>query len=124
MYWFVLTSSSFGETDGLPNAIYFSGDTVYMEELGKLRDMFHINVALMNLGNAHAPIADPPVRITMDDKQAVRLACDIKSDIVVPIHFESWGHLMQKGPELRQAFEEEGLGNVVWLEHGVNTKIL
>lgn len=121
---FVLTTPSFGETDGLPNAIYFTGDTVYIEELAKLRDMFHISVALMNLGDAHAPIADPPINITMDGKQAARLARDIKADIVVPIHFDSWGHFMQKGDQLRKAFDEEGLDNVIWLEPGVSTKVI
>ena len=120
---FVLTSPSFGETDGLPNAIYFTGDTVYIEELGRLRDMFHISAAMMNIGNAHAPIADPPVQITLDGKQAARLARDIGADIVLPMHFDSWSHFMQKGPELRKVFEEEGLNNVVWLEPGVSTKI-
>lgn len=121
---FVLTSPLFGETDSLPNAVYFTGDTVHMEELGRLRDMFHISVAIMNLGNAHNPLVDPPLQITMDGKQAARLARDIKADIVVPIHFESWGHFKQKGDELRSVFEEEGLGNVVWLEPGVSTKII
>ncbi|KAG9193871.1 hypothetical protein G6011_03906 [Alternaria panax] len=38
--------------DGRPNAIYFSGDTVYIEELAKIADRHHVAVAFMNCGKA------------------------------------------------------------------------
>jgi hypothetical protein len=31
---------SFGTTDGKPNAIYFSGDTIYLPELAKMKERF------------------------------------------------------------------------------------
>lgn len=67
-----------------------------------------------------------PKMVADTAKSAVNMVLKyyIKADVVVPIHFESWRHLMQKGAELRQAFEEEGLRNVIWLEPRVNTKIL
>lgn len=37
---FIVTAPSFGETDGKPNAIYFSGDTVYLPELAKMQGRF------------------------------------------------------------------------------------
>ena len=37
---FIITAPSFGTTDGKPNAIYFSGDTIYLPELAKMRERF------------------------------------------------------------------------------------
>ena len=37
---FIITAPSFGTTDGKPNAIYFSGDTIYLPELAKMREQF------------------------------------------------------------------------------------
>jgi L-ascorbate metabolism protein UlaG (beta-lactamase superfamily) len=53
---FIITGGDFGVgRDGLPNAIYFSGDTVYIPELKQLGDRYHIGAAVFNLGNAHIP---------------------------------------------------------------------
>jgi L-ascorbate metabolism protein UlaG (beta-lactamase superfamily) len=122
---FILSTTEFGETDGLPNAIYFSGDTVYMEELAEMTKKFHISVALLNVGAALAPIHDPPLQITMDGKQAARLFRKIKADILIPMHFESWGHFSQKGVELAKDFEAEGIQKqVCWLTPGISKKII
>lgn len=122
---FIVTAPEFGETRGLPNAIYFSGDTVYLEELTRMHERFHICVALMNIGNAQAPVGDPPLQITMSGKDAARLFRDIKADILVPMHFESWGHFTENGQQLAKAFAEEGvLESVVWLEPGKLTQIV
>ncbi|RYP42090.1 hypothetical protein DL767_000455 [Monosporascus sp. MG133] len=123
---FILTAVEFGETDGLPNAIYFSGDTVYLEELAEMRKKFHISVALLNVGAAVAPVGDsPPLQITMDGKQAARLFREIGADVLVPMHYESWGHFSQKGQQLAKAFEEEGIQEkVCWLVPGVSKKVI
>ena len=45
---FVLHTASFGKApDGRPNAVYFSGDTVYVNELANISEKYHITVALM-----------------------------------------------------------------------------
>ncbi|KAJ6438780.1 zn-dependent hydrolases of the beta-lactamase protein [Purpureocillium lavendulum] len=122
---FVLTSADFGETNGLPNAIYISGDTVYMEELARLKEKFHISVALLNLGAASVPVSDPPLVITMDGKQASRLIRDIEPDIVVPLHFEGWTHFAQGREEAAEALRQEGIEKkVMWLPRGVATDIV
>ncbi|OLN86145.1 hypothetical protein CCHL11_05310 [Colletotrichum chlorophyti] len=122
---FLLTAAHFGQTNGLPNAIYFSGDTVYIEELARIRSKFHVSVALLNIGAATAPVSDPPLQITLDGKQAARLFRDIGADILVPMHYESWGHFTENGDQLRKAFEEEGIAeSVCWLVPGVPKKVL
>lgn len=52
---FVITTESFGHAHGKPNALYFSGDTVYLSELSRLEDDFHITTALFCLGSATVP---------------------------------------------------------------------
>ncbi|KAM0425340.1 hypothetical protein ACHAPT_009396 [Fusarium lateritium] len=121
----VLSSESFGTTNGLPNAIYFSGDTVYFEELTKIKDMFHISVALFNVGEARIPMGTEELQITMGGKQAARLFKEIGADILVPQHFESWKHFTQFGDGLRRELEEAGVGEqVCWLEPGVKKIII
>ncbi|KAK8041504.1 hypothetical protein PG994_014511 [Apiospora phragmitis] len=53
----LVTASEFRNTvgeDGIsrPNAIYFLGDTVYLEELARMRERFHIPHAILNVGAA------------------------------------------------------------------------
>lgn len=121
---FIVTGDekSFGVgRDGLPNAIYFTGDTVYIDELPQMKDRFHICAAVMNLGNAHVPPpeGDSKIQITMGGKDGARLFRDIKADVLVPMHYESWKHFTQFGAELRQAFEDEGVSDkICWLKGG------
>ncbi|OGM45088.1 Zn-dependent hydrolases of the beta-lactamase fold [Aspergillus bombycis] len=128
---FIITGEDFGHgRNNLPNAIYFSGDTVYIEELKQLADQYHIRAAILNLGNAHGPSdrndpTSPLIQITMDGRSAARLCREIQADTLVPMHYESWGHFTQFGTELRQAFEEEGINDkVCWLKPGERVSVL
>lgn len=123
---FILTTGSFGvSTDGRPNAIYFSGDTVYIDELGQIPDKFHIVATVMNLGSAHVTLPQGLLQITMDGKQAAHLLRTIKADILVPMHYESWGHFTEFGQDLVRVFKEEGIfEKVCWLTPGKSVKIL
>ncbi|TAQ91389.1 hypothetical protein B7494_g313 [Chlorociboria aeruginascens] len=117
---FIISTEEFGVSpSGKPNAIYFSGDTVYIDELAQIRDKFHIVAAILNLGAATIGMPDGPMLITMDGKQATRLFREIEADILVPMHYESWGHFTQFGKELAKDFEEEGIKDkVCWLTLG------
>ncbi|KAJ6114601.1 Zn-dependent hydrolases of the beta-lactamase protein [Penicillium sp. IBT 16267x] len=123
---FILETEEFGvHTDGRPNAIYFSGDTVYFDELAKITEKYHVVVAVMNLGSAHVALPDGMMQITMDGKQAAQLFRAIKADYLVPMHYESWGHFRQLGKDLVKEFEEEGISEKVrWLTPGKSVKIL
>lgn len=122
---FVLTTPDFGmATDGLPNAIYFSGDTVYLEELNQIANRFHVVAAICNLGDAQAPLPDGPLQITMDGKQAARLFRELRADVLVPMHYESWGHFTQNGEDLAKVFKEEGIDDkICWLTPGEAKKV-
>ncbi|KAM0543861.1 hypothetical protein ACHAPJ_012098 [Fusarium lateritium] len=131
---FIIHTEDFGAApDGRPYAIYFAGDTVYVEELAKMSEKYHIAVALMNLGKASFPGVnskgqpgrpDELLQITMDGRQAARLFREIKADVLVPMHYESWDHFTQQEQELKQEFEEEDvLSSVRWLKSGRAVKI-
>ena len=125
---FIVEYDGFGvSSDGRPNAIYFSGDTVYVEELTRtIPPKWNITVAILNLGKAQVQTPDGgALQITMDGKQGARLFRELGADFLVPMHFESWGHFTQFGDELRRDFEEEGVGQQVrWLTPGQPKKLL
>lgn len=123
---FLLETDSFGvdEASGKPNAIYFSGDTVYIDELKKIKDRVHVMAAVLNLGNATFEFPIGPIQITMDGKQAVRLVREIGADIMVPMHFEDWEHFTEHGKDLTKIFEEEGIMDKVrWTTPGVPKRV-
>ncbi|EED21359.1 Zn-dependent hydrolases of the beta-lactamase fold, putative [Talaromyces stipitatus ATCC 10500] len=124
---FILEYDGFGtSSDGRPNALYISGDTVYVEELAEtIPKKWNITVAIMNFGNAQVPMpGGGSLQVTMDGKQGARLFRDLKADVLVPMHFESWGHFTQFGNELRRDFQDDGVNDkVCWLTPGEPKKI-
>jgi L-ascorbate metabolism protein UlaG (beta-lactamase superfamily) len=124
---FIITADSFGETGGRPNAVYFSGDTVYFEELVQMKDRFHISVALYNLGAAHVPVGPggSMLQVTMGGEQGARLFKETGAGVLVPMHYMSWRHFTEFGGKLRREFEEHGvLDKVRWLQPGVAVRII
>ncbi|KAM7183637.1 Zn-dependent hydrolase of the beta-lactamase [Rhypophila sp. PSN 637] len=127
---FVITArEEFGEDGGgKPNAIYFSGDTVYLPEVAaRLREEFHVAVAVLNIGRAQVSIPGEagPRQITLGGKEAARLFREIGADVLVPIHYEDWGHFSERGDDLREVLKGEGLGDeVCWLERGVKKRLV
>lgn len=126
---FVIESASFGvnASDGKPNVIYISGDTVYIPELAEeLPKKYHIVLAVLNLGKAVGPSPNGPVQITMGGEQAARLTREIGAEKMVPLHFESWKHFTQLGDETRAEINTDPLvkDKVVWVEPGKETQLL
>ncbi|KIJ36151.1 hypothetical protein M422DRAFT_261478 [Sphaerobolus stellatus SS14] len=123
---FIVESADFGTaSDGRPNAIYFSGDTVYIEDLKKIKDKWHIAAAIFNWGNAKTFMREEVIKITLDGKDAVQLFKDIGADVLIPIHFEGWEHFTQSKDALEKDFKEGGIEDKVrWLTPGKPTKVL
>ncbi len=95
---------------------------MYIEELKDIGKKFHVNVAIMNIGGAKGP-GDMP--LTIDGKDASRIFKEIGSDLLVPMHYNSWGHFTENGEALLKAFEQSGIAEgVCWLELGKRTKVL
>ncbi|KAH8801652.1 putative Zn-dependent hydrolases of the beta-lactamase protein [Xylogone sp. PMI_703] len=122
---FILTADDFGTgANGLPNAIYFSGDTVYMEEFKKIPSEFNVLAAILNLGAASAPFSTGPVQITMDGRQAAQLLRELDAEVLIPMHYEWWGHFTEGGEELKKIFQEEGIAEkICWLTPGQSKKV-
>ncbi|KAK3397566.1 beta-lactamase superfamily domain-containing protein [Sordaria brevicollis] len=130
---FIISSpdGAFGtHRDGRPNAIYFSGDTIHLEELGKMKGKYHIAVAMLNIGKATVSLpgggADGggSLQITMGGEQAAQLAKDIGADVIVPLHFESWSHFRESAGDLANDFVKAGVEDkVLWLKRGVESRI-
>ncbi|KPI41774.1 uncharacterized protein AB675_8998 [Cyphellophora attinorum] len=109
---FVITAKRFGHSpERLFKAIYYSGDTVYLPELGrKIAKRFDILVALINMGQATVTKSDGgTLQVTMDAEQALQLVREIKPQVVVPMHFEGWSHFKEGRKGIEQAF---GLSNI------------
>ncbi|KAG9501682.1 hypothetical protein J7337_007373 [Fusarium musae] len=127
---FLLHKESFGYSpDGRPNVVYFTGDTVFMEdEFMKLREKYHVVIALTNLGQAMLPSPKSPsgfVQITMGGEDAVKMMEVLEADVLVPMHFESWTHFTQDGTALEEIFTSGGLGNkVIWLSSGKEVNVI
>ncbi|KAG7385026.1 hypothetical protein PHYBOEH_009193 [Phytophthora boehmeriae] len=126
---FVLESPSFGvnQSDGLPNVVYVSGDTVRIPELAEeLPKKFHTVLALMNLGKATVDMPTGLLQITMDGQQAAQLTREIGAEIMVPLHYESWKHFKQDVAGAREelAADAELTAKVVWVIPGEKTAIV
>lgn len=121
---FLLHKSSFGTSpDGRPNVVCFTGYILFMEdEFRKLRERYHVVVALTNLGQAMLPNPKSPtgfLKITMGGEDAVRMMEVLEADVLVPMYFESWMHFTQDGKALEEIFTSGGLANKVkWLSSG------
>lgn len=124
---FILEQDEFGKSpDGRPNAIYISGDTVYVQELvDTIPGKWNITVAMLNFGNAIVPFPEGPFQATMNGNDGVRLFRGLQADVLVPMHYESWSQFTEGGSELKQVFEKEGVDDkVCWLTLGEPKKVL
>lgn len=125
---FILRAEKFGTSpSGLPNAVYFTGDTILMPEHDEIASKFHIVVAICNLGDARIPLPGyaEPLQITMGGKEAAELFRRLRADVLVPIHYESWHHFTQFGAELKEIFEKEGISDkICWLTPGQQKRVI
>lgn len=122
---FILETERFGvHSSGRPNAIWISGDTVYLDELAEIGQKWHIKVALVYLGDAQVSLPAGPVQITMDGKSAIDLVRQIGAEVMVPVHYESWKHFTEFGSGLQNIVKKEGFEDrVKWLSPGVATLV-
>ncbi|KAF4336265.1 Zn-dependent hydrolase of the beta-lactamase fold [Fusarium beomiforme] len=127
---FLIHKQSFGiSPDGRPNVFYFTGDTILIEEeFKKLRENYHVVVALTNLGQAKLPNPKSPsgfAQITMGGEDALRMMEILEADMLVPMHFESWTHFTQDRKALEEVFSSGGTEDKVkWLCSGKEVKLI
>jgi L-ascorbate metabolism protein UlaG (beta-lactamase superfamily) len=102
-------------------ALYFSGDTVWYEELTQVAQRFEVGVALLNLGAARLQVIGP-VDLTMNAEGAVEAARTFASATLVPVHVEGWAHFSESPAQATQLLAQAGLTHrFLWLKPGVPT---
>jgi L-ascorbate metabolism protein UlaG (beta-lactamase superfamily) len=102
---FVLTA------DGEPT-VYISGDNASLEHVEQIaRRTRPIDVAVLFAGAARSPKLLGEAFLTLDSAGAARAAEVLGAPIVVPVHYEGWGHFTEGADDLRAAFAEAGLSD-------------
>ncbi|MFF4101873.1 MBL fold metallo-hydrolase [Streptomyces sp. NPDC001903] len=107
------------EAEGEEEALYISGDTVYVDELDGIADRFGIGTALLHLGAARIAAFGDGRLITMDGAQGAALTRALGARTVVPVHYASWEHFGEDRDEITAAFVAAGVGDRLrWLAPG------
>jgi L-ascorbate metabolism protein UlaG (beta-lactamase superfamily) len=104
------------EVQGLPRAIYVSGDTVVHDDLGEIGRRFAIGPALLHLGQARfEPTGD--ITYSMSGADAAGLARTLRATGVLPVHYDDWAHFSESSKVVRQALAATPCA-VHWMEPG------
>ena len=117
---FVIETESLGKgSNGKPNVVYFTGDTIYLPELKKIKEQYNVKAALCNVGVATVPANEnhpEPYKIRMVGKDAAVLANDLDANFIIPLHFEAWSHFAQNEDALKKDLQDSGvMDKVIWL---------
>jgi L-ascorbate metabolism protein UlaG (beta-lactamase superfamily) len=130
---FVIETDSFGHTttsDGVsrPNAVYVSGDTIYIDELKRIREKWHVAVSVLNFAGVLVPFPSKNGelgQITFDGASGAQLHKDLGADKLVPMHFEEWKHFVELKDDLKVALEKAGVADqVVWLKRAEEVRVM
>jgi L-ascorbate metabolism protein UlaG (beta-lactamase superfamily) len=107
------------EVPGEDEAVYVSGDTVYIDELDEIGRRFTIGHALLHLGAARFKEYRDGQLISMDGDQAAALTRSLDAHTVVPIHYTSWRHFTEDREDVTARFAAAGLADRLrWLTPG------
>jgi len=86
-------------------AIYFSGDTLYVDEVVKDVNNFKIDVAILPIGSAKFLFR----KTVMDIYDAIKFALNIKPKIVIPMHYNVLKGTEANPEEMRKPLAEKGI---------------
>ncbi|HXI20532.1 MAG TPA: MBL fold metallo-hydrolase, partial [Gemmatimonadales bacterium] len=98
--------------------VYFSGDTVWYEDVAAIGTRFPVQIACLNMGAAMVAVAGPDP-LTFTAEGAVALARAWPGVRIVPLHFEGWEHFSEGRAAIEAAFDAAGLTDrLLWCEPG------
>jgi L-ascorbate metabolism protein UlaG (beta-lactamase superfamily) len=108
--------------DDHPNdAIYISGDTVWYEGVAEVARRSRVRVAVMFMGAARVREAGP-AHLTLAAEESRAIADAFPDALIVPVHYEGWGHFSEGRPQIERAFADAGAtSRVRWIEAGKPT---
>jgi L-ascorbate metabolism protein UlaG (beta-lactamase superfamily) len=124
--WSIIFWSLFPLLQGRPNAVWFTGDSIYLDSWKERFSQWNIILAVANFGAAKAPTPDGGLlQITMGGADAIKIVQDLGISNVVPMHFDGWGHFTEHGKELKTVLEEANVSDKVhFVEPGVAKEVL
>ncbi|MCX4625645.1 MBL fold metallo-hydrolase [Streptomyces sp. NBC_01443] len=107
------------EGHGEGEAVYLSGDTVYIDELDRIAERFSIGTAFLHLGAARIAAFGDGRLITMDAAQGAALTRSLGARTAVPVHYASWEHFSEDRAGITAAFAAADVGDRLrWLTPG------
>ena len=109
--------------------IYISGDTLYVNELEKVAELYThagkpIDLMLVHLGGTTIPSPSMPLlMVTMDAEQGVKLMQLVQPKTTVPIHFDDYDVFLSPLSDFKKKVEDAGWKEkVVYLDRGEEMK--
>jgi L-ascorbate metabolism protein UlaG (beta-lactamase superfamily) len=120
-----LTCRGFVLTAAAAPTVYVSGDNASLDRVHEIARRFPaIDVAVLFAGGAKSPKLLGEAYLTLNGEMAAQAAAAVGAPIVVPVHYEGWGHFTEGITELRAAFDAANLADrLVVLEPGKATQL-
>ncbi len=107
--------------DPAARPIYITGDTVWYGGVAEVAERFKPAVVMPFAGAAQTR---GPFHLTMDVNDALETAQAFPDALIVPLHYEGWGHFKQNGRDLQSSFDTLGFGaRLLMLQGGAPTEI-
>ena len=99
--------------DGLPK-LYVSGDNASVDVVRAIADRLGpIELAVLFTGGVSVPWRFDGAYLTLSVDRAVEAARVLGVRAVVPVHYEGWAHFTQGADDLRAAFDDAGIGDLL-----------
>ncbi|NIT13940.1 MAG: MBL fold metallo-hydrolase, partial [Candidatus Dadabacteria bacterium] len=87
--------------------VYWSGDTVWYEEVNRIIQQFNPRIIITHSGGASFVKGEP---IIMDEVQTLEVCRSAPNSIVIAVHLESLDHLTVTRSRLREYANANGIG--------------
>ena len=88
--------------EGRALQIYITGDTVYYDGVAEVARRYNPAYVFIFAGAAQPR---GPFVVTMRTNDAIDTAMAFPHAVIVPLHFEGWGHLTQNENDIKKSFE-------------------
>jgi L-ascorbate metabolism protein UlaG (beta-lactamase superfamily) len=110
-------------SDGRPQSIYVSGDTVWYEGVEEVARRADVRVAFLFMGAARVHEVGP-AHLTMTADEGVLVARAMPNAMIIPLHYEGWAHFSEGRAEIERVFDAEGFSDrLCWLTPGHATEM-
>ncbi|MFE7416733.1 MBL fold metallo-hydrolase [Rhodococcus sp. NPDC057529] len=98
---------------GMPS-VYVSGDNSQVEVISEIAEKFGpVDIAVLFVGGAKFDVIAEGSYITLSNERALEAAKILGAKKVIAVHEDSWQHFSQNASEIRDLFEDDGLGDII-----------